>query len=1361
MFSGLPSWHAAGVAVLFIFQAPATMVPIRLYRLFLHALLPAVLTVAPCAMAAVFDNLLNPGSPEGSGSVSGGGMCTPSLTAPPCAQGDAAGLSIEEPSLNLGIGNPVHLATGAKHQFEVDLPASLAHPGLEIVRHYNSMRVGDAPLGTGWRFSYDTRVVVEQGVAQIEQANGAHVIFDRESKSARNGILRRLPDRQGWQWQWPDGRLLDFDADGYLVRIDSPADGFVTEIVRYRDALAPAIAHVHSKQASLHFFYRVVRGTPQLTAIDTPAGRFTYQVQIASSFATRLATVTRPDGMQRLYLYEAQYQSGNSHLPTGVVLVQPADSSPYQENPGSDGGTQRRRISAWDYDAAGRAVGVSYGERTPADGYSRIRYRRIATAARDGITQVDGPAGRTRFTIGLRAGTPRLLKVEGAGCPGCAAPGTQASYDNAGRLLSIHGTRIERDASGQAVAIAPQAPGWPGLRLTFSTTGARRQWQSTLTGLETVQDHVSTRTAVRQFANGDRMDVTYDAQGRPLRIRESRGSAASIRSSGSVDSARARQAQAASPPATPDTITTTLHWRNGQLHCLQHPDATEVQSYDAKGRLHGRIELRRLSPSPTSGNDAGIACEAATTPQTDKSVWRFTEGFLYDGQGRLSAHRLPEGGVIHYVWGQGERLHAMDWEDTAGTRHPVITQVANTAGYRYGNGLHLYAAHDSRQQMSLTLLDATGMRWRQTRVQNAQGHVLREVFHIRPDSPATLADAPTTPSRQAPAWYTLQDWQYAYDAQNRMIGAQSAAGLTHWFAWQADGALAARTLSSANINAATRQPVIARDASGLPGTLGDLTLTYGANRRLAIVEQQGKTLARYVHDAYGQRIRSHSGDVTTDYLYLGHRRVAQTHPFPAGEKPMIARRYLYAHHVPVGMIVYAPDTGRGELYAIHADLLGAPRMVTDAQATVRWLANDTPLGETNRIAGDLTLDLRLPGQWHDGATGLHDNLLRTYAPQWGQYLEPDPLGPVPGNQALGYAAQQPRRFVDPMGLLLFAFDGTRHSERTDSNVMKFLRQYRNGPVYYHGGPGNPYTLTWDAITAFSAPQIVETQWLNLLLALQQSHNAPWMRDADSGIGAIPIDVVGFSRGAALARHFGNLIVQHTSNGLFSYQHDTLGLISACVNLRFMGLLETVAQFGIAGSKNPDYDFGVAEVWRWVSHAVALHERRALFPLTSVRGSEKAHIVELPFIGAHGDIGGGNLLDPEDTPRQGDLADVALNWLWWQAAMAGVSLEPLAEEDRIVREPLMHDMRSATMRLSASDRMLLDTTSSIGLAQRWDDALGAPVRDAVEPLIHRRNGWLVKGDLVVGQVNMRGYTEWLLDALHWNADLGAPAMEHPH
>src|SRR5699024_8965163 len=113
-------------------------------------------------------------------------------------------------------------------------------------------------------------------------------------------------------------------------------------------------------------------------------------------------------------------------------------------------------------------------------------------------------------------------------------------------------------------------------------------------------------------------------------------------------------------------------------------------------------------------------------------------------------------------------------------------------------------------------------------------------------------------------------------------------------------------------------------------------------------------------------------------------------------------------------------------------------------------------------------------------------------------------------------------------------------------VWKMSQYYLDGPVHYHSGPGNTMYIDWDALTAHQAQQIIDTQWKWLLLELSRSDPAD----------TTPIDILGFSRGAALARHFGNLIQQHVDQGLFQFNDSFYGSVSACVDLRFMGLFDT-------------------------------------------------------------------------------------------------------------------------------------------------------------------------------------------------------------
>lgn len=1207
------------------------------------------------------------------------GTCGPSPLGAPCAQGGLAIASGAEPGLNLGAANPIHIVTGNKYQKETDLPANPNAAGIEIVRHYNSLDRRVSVVGPGWSLSYDNRLFHTGGRWQIVQADGSRVSFSgsgNQPLSNRHGTLK--PDGKHWVWRWPTGRQLWFDAEGYLLRLtDGPE--FKLDIQRNAQAgpLKGTISSVrNSRGHSLAFTYRTENGQAYLDYIDSALGRFRYQHERIDTAATagtqRLSGMTRPDGMQRRYLYEPELQAGNAMALTGIVMLS-ADQR------------DSVRTNTWGYDSQGRAVlSVRGGPNSQTDKVS-IVYPRLATPQQEGLTVVtDGAQQQTRFETAIRGGRHVLMRITGAGCPGCAAPGSQADYDEQGRLLDMNGTQVVRDVGGAIRRLEPLAYGWPELAFNYQSDGHRASWHSAITGTERITYNALSQPSQRLWANGDSVGYEYDAQRRPIRLTEKNAH---------------------------HTQDSTLQWRGGLLVRIDHPNETETRQYDGQGRLKQR-RLDRIS----AHSDARL---------------RYTESFEYDVHHRLIVHNLPEGGSLRYRWNDQGRLAAIHWHDAQGQAHTVIDSTAGQAGYCHGNGLCLDTALDQQgQARRLTLTHGPDTFWVQHQGYDQHGRVQYETHNV-------------------PAQGHSESYRYVYDNRSRLIGAQgghlprkaaTTGADTIWYAWNDDGSLAASRTHNA-----TYLPALRRDASGLPLNLDGIDMAYGPNRRLSEVRRQGQTLASYAHNAFGHRLVKRSKLANVDYFYLNNQVVAEGRKaaLPAGSGPGISRRYIYAGQVPVGLIDYpASSSGRAHLYAVHADLIGAPRLLTDTQQQIRWLATYSPTGSVTQIAGDLALDLRLPGQILDAETGWHDNLLRTYQPQAGHYLEPDPLGPVPGNQALGYANQQARRYADPLGLLLFAFDGTRNSADTRSNVWKMSQTYRDGPVFYHSGPGNALYADWDAITAWQAGRIIDNQWQSLLNALEQSGNPT---------SPLPIDILGYSRGAALARHFGNLISQHVDRGLFSYNDSRRGLITACVDLRFIGLFDTVAQFGVAGSHNANYDLTIASAWEWVAHAVALHERRWLFPLISAADTRGDNTIEAPFIGAHADIGGGALPGDNDPSSPiGDLADVALNWMLWQARAASLRFDSGPASDREISNPIVHDERSALLRSIQDGDRSIHTAAGRPLHNYQNDhpQLGSRPRAETEKLIQRAEDWRSSAGADVGVVDMSGYAEWLHNELGW-------------
>ncbi len=222
-------------------------------------------------------------------------------------------------------------------------------------------------------------------------------------------------------------------------------------------------------------------------------------------------------------------------------------------------------------------------------------------------------------------------------------------------------------------------------------------------------------------------------------------------------------------------------------------------------------------------------------------------------------------------------------------------------------------------------------------------------------------------------------------------------------------------------------------------------------------------------------------------------------------------------------------------------------------------------------------------------------------------------------------------------MVLYAFDGTWNEDEpgttADTNVVKFRNLYQaNGEkVEYVEGVGTKFgTLgrVLGGVFGAGGKSRIEEMYERL-----EGH---WGRGRRE---------IGFSRGAALAVHFANVI-------------EEVGVAGEEVpEIRFLGLWDVVGSFGVPinfvlkfQDINPGYDLATPPLVAKCCHAMALDERRQTFRVTRQnRPNDRPNVEELWFRGVHSDVGGGN--------GNTSLSNISLKWMLQRAKNAGLPIKP--------------------------------------------------------------------------------------------------------
>lgn len=1146
---------------------------------------------------------------------------------------------------------------------------------------------------TRYRFDYDGD---GEAATLVTTADGAWARYRHQTIA---GLIRPVSIESASCEACPSAlRRLDYDAAGRVIR------------TQWRPAAAPgAQPDAGGRQGELTDigFERDSQG--RVTRIVAAGSDASGQPRWLRRFAYPEGGGRRP-----ILIARPSVEAGREHqlrLTWGETAAT-RDRLVRAEEHGYRKGQAIARTVHYRHDAAGQLTAIDGPLPGEADLYRVIRDP--AQPAR--VVGLLDPLGR------------RLSARQAAALPGLAGWAGLPGLAGLGGALGPLGP-LDPDPAGFQVKtgeIVYRAPNGATTRLLIDDFGRTVTVDSDDAGVEQIVHDEADRVVLNSDATGATVTLSHDVAGRPLE-REVR------------------------PPGRPPEVT-RYHYddREGSVR-IEHPVASESLRRDAAGRLVERTVTLHVGPA------AGQV---------------LVRRYHYDGDAlRPAAIELADGSRLSFGREGGETVRWQHRPDSAVLPLWQRHSQGPTTRWLLGNGVtrtltrqpdgRVAAIEEKRGEAVVASRNLTyDGRGRITAIADPQGSwlyaydsrgrlIIAQPAAMRPGAAGAGAASPSPPIRtpatakvmptgiqqpvdSPPAAATGQiAWWFAHDPNgNRLFAKAPDQAVDEAGVAPIDPAEALptdRPLRLAYGEASDRVQGPTYDAAGRPLRWRGLDLGWHAGGRIETVARDGQVVARYHYNHRGERVAKQVGQAWTyfDYddgrlaLEIRHGEAAVRHFIHDGDLPAVMIDAPAREDGVVARMTAVVQSLLGRVDPVrwlHLDHRGAPVATTDGRGEVVWTARLSPDGA--RLPGSTGAEredprLRLPGQYHDAETGLHDNRQRSYDPALGRFLSPDPLGLRAGSNPYLYAGGDPINQVDPSGLLLFAFDGTGNLAIHRTNVWLMSEVYdeqathsmRPGerPVHYEQGIGTTGSSTergYQGVTADDWREAVDRQYQRFLTAAAA---------LDPG-DALFIDVVGFSRGAIQARVFGEMVARALREGRVPNGDQVL--------LRFMGLYDAVDTNIFDGMSGDEIYCAtrIAPEWQHVTHLVALNEHRSLFPVT-LMGRQPSTIGvrrELGMVGGHANIGGG--YDPGDSPNsraRSDLSEVALWVMLEEARQAGVRFRPLPREHLEVSHPVINDETAGSdgdpyrMVKIDGERLPLWQTDVGGVSREEGRKVGAP------------------------------------------------------
>ncbi len=616
--------------------------------------------------------------------------------------------------------------------------------------------------------------------------------------------------------------------------------------------------------------------------------------------------------------------------------------------------------------------------------------------ALDQLTQVTDPKGvKTGYEQNALGDVKRQTSADGGN--------VTYEHDAAGNVIA------STDAKGIKTAITRDALGRP-TEIRYGSEPAQQfEWDSNKTGyLASISDKTGSLVFVR------------DAQGR-----------ITSKTSTVLDN-----------PTTPSSYTVTYSYAAGELAGMTYPSGLAVSYQRTAGRITG-VTVREpgtaRKPKPTIPFISSLTHTALGQPQSWTWSTGDTAARTFDTDGRMTATEFS--GYGYDAAGRITSITQELWAQRTTTLELYRTPLTWTAGY------------DNRDRLTSFTRAGASTHYTYDANSNRLTSIDKTTSDTDIDGQFTEQDAASTTSQ-----VSLMDGD-----SNRLLGFTQT--LT--------------TMSNGKVKSVVTAPVnYIVNANGSMTSDGLREFDYDAANRLAkvTVSKDGEA-ARvvYLTNAMGQRVfksvtqaeQTLPDETTLDAGFIAWLKKSFGWLFttPTTTGAGLGTAYVYGDGpIPAWAMLGEYDNGsavgkgrteyiwlptqdgqalpvgmyrNGKFYAVHADHLGTPRLITDEANKPVWqwpysaFGNNTPTGVlqvtpnpkqaiTNqpvllKASKPIEMNLRFPGQYFDAETGLFYNWMREYCARCGRYVQSDQIGLDGGPNRFAYASGNPMTYVDPKG----------------------------------------------------------------------------------------------------------------------------------------------------------------------------------------------------------------------------------------------------------------------------------------------------------------------------------------------------------